>query len=152
MKKYLLILFAIYGFQSISAQSGYNSVNLTYGLSLDQSEEITIAYEFNYKYFNSWEIIFIGVRDRDINYEEFNFGLVFEPILLKHNDFMIHFRAGGTLGSNYDKVIFGPLAGFEASYYIMNRLQLIVQQSNYFTVNDNQRFRHALTGGIKFQF
>lgn len=152
MKRLLLLIIIVFGLKTTNAQSGYNSINLTYGLTSEEWEEISVAYEFNSKHLNSWELIFVGTRGLNKNYEEFQFGAVYEPLFLKKNDLLMHFRVGGLMGSNHKHFILGPTAGFELSYYIFDRFQIMLQQSNYFIINTDRQFRHSLSGGIKLQF
>lgn len=169
--KRLVLIISIFFLVSAYAQDGFKSINLGYGYDLKQRQQFFISFEKNYKYYNSWEAYFNLTREENIfsfenvtvngltyrnqkikTYEELKWGLAYKPLLLKHKDFLLNFRAGGFMGTNYDRIIFGPDLGFDAKMYITNFLLVGFIQSNQMVFNSNDKFRHSLFLNVAFQF
>jgi len=150
MKKFIIVIFLGLSFCSF-AQQGYHHINLSGGLTLNETQVYSVAFEFNGPYYNSWELILEGQTNIDWNEDLLQGGAVYEPLIFKNNNLLFNFRVGMLLGTNKHNFIMSGTGGFELSYSFAQYLSIMIQQNNYYIINIDNRFRHGVTLGLKFR-
>ena len=148
MKKILIICLSLSAYFSYS-QEGYNHVNLAYGYTTKGVQQFSVAFEFNNQYYNSWELIFEANRDLGVKEDIYQGGVVYEPLILKSNNFLFNFRAGFLMGSSSGDFLLSGVGGLELSYTFPGLFVIILQQNNQYIINIEDRFRVSMLFGVK---
>lgn len=148
MKNILILLLSLSAYFGYS-QEGYNHINLAYGYTTKEVQQFSVAFEFNNRYYNSWELIFEGNRDLDVNEDIYQGGIVYEPLIFKSNNFLFNFRAGFLMGSGSGDFLLSGVGGLELSYTFPGLLVIMLQQNNQYIINIEDRFRVSMLFGVK---
>lgn len=148
MKNILIIFLSLSVYFGYS-QEGYNHINLAYGYTTQSIQQFSVAFEFNNSYYNSWELIFEANRNLDLKEDIYQGGVVYEPLILKSNNFLFNFRAGFLMGSNTGNFLLSGVGGLELSYTFPGLFVIMLQQNNQYIINIEDRFRVSMLFGIK---
>jgi len=147
--KNILILFLSLSVYFGYSQEGYNHINLACGYTTQSIQQFSVAFEFNNSYYNSWEFIFEANRNLDLKEDIYQGGVVYEPLILKSNNFLFNFRAGFLMGSSSGDFLLSGVGGLELSYTFPGLFVIMLQQNNQYIINIEDRFRASMLFGVK---
>lgn len=166
MKKYLFTLIAAISMTASSfAQSHSNRISAGMGIMYPNSLDVTLSWESETKYHNSWEFFANANLKWDEcescghicpesfwnNYCTWGLGVAYKPCVYRARNSYGNVRFGASAGSNTNCFIGGFHIGYEQNYSLRNGWGLYWQAKCDMIIPDREDlFRTGLTVGIKF--
>ena len=145
------------------AQSNVNHLQLSVGALYERGFDVTLGYEHETKYHNSWEYFvnaYLKYEDDPEaghitkssfwnSYNTWMFGIAYKPCVVRHRNGHGNFRIGGMLGSNTKKVIGGGTIAYEHSYALRKGWEFFFQIRTDMVLGGRDFFRTGAALGFK---
>lgn len=148
----LPILLLMHGFGA-KAQSGYKYLDISGGFLTTPFKGLTstLSLDFASKYHDGFEVFAEAYRSRFHEPFKHNYtaGFVYKPLITRSKNTAFRFKIGSGFGSNSDKFIIAPQAGFELSQTLSGAFEIMLQQNNSYVFWDSQHWRSGFALGVK---
>ena len=145
MKNLLFIAFVLIIGKSY-AQSENTSFSARIGLSNNEAYNFNLNFDFETSYRNSFELFADYYSRPSLSYKDAQVGLVYKPIFFRQRNTALHFRVGGSVGTDFDKFIAAPQLGVEFNQAIAGGAAIVIANSNryLFFADKNLRWRSII--------
>lgn len=157
-----LILLALYSGR-VRAQSNVNHLQLGIGALYERGFDVTLAYEHETKYHNSWEYFANGYIKYDTdpnaghithdsfwkNYQSWLLGIAYKPCVVRGRNHHGNFRIGLMVGSDTHDFIGGGTIGYQHSYALRYGWEFFFQVKSDVVIHGKDLFRTGVGLGIK---
>lgn len=151
MKKlFFIFLFSVAAIGSVKAQRGYKHIALNAGYVYDQAYQFTLAFDFSKKYYNAHSLALKYYRQNE--YENMLAGYNYKPVLLREKNTTVRWIFGVYAGTDLNKFVVSPNAGFEILQSLSPGLDLVFSNDNgyYFFSDKSSRWRMSANLGVRF--
>jgi hypothetical protein len=153
MKKALFIALSIFLLgTNVKAQNGTKFLSLRGGYFFNDAFSTTLSLDISTKYFNQNEIFAEYYQKyEEVKTKSVMGGFVLKPVFWRNVNTAVRLRMGAGVGSNTEKFILAPQAGFEFAQSIGNGFDFLIINRNQYILFGNlaERWRFGLEAGIR---
>ncbi|MEB2786531.1 hypothetical protein [Algoriphagus persicinus] len=152
MKKGLILLPLFLLVCSAHAQNGNLFLSFKGGYGVRKIAFMGFSFDYSTKYNAQNEIFADFQSDNENNYHTVLAGFGIKPILVRSANSAIRLLFGGSVGSDFERFIAAPHAGFELSQTLKTRIDLFIGNKNQVLlwVPRSKRWRFIAFGGVRF--
>ncbi len=161
----LFMVMMAFGCQQAQAQSGSNVNHLQFSVAAlyERGFDVTLGYDHETKYHNSWEYFVNGYIKYDEdpeaghitkqsfwnNYRAWLLGIAYKPCIVRHRNGHGNFRFGLMGGSDTHRFIGGATVGYEHSYALRRGWEFFFQVKSDIVIRGEDLFRTGVALGFK---
>ena len=146
-----------------NAQNRSGRLSLGTGLLYERGMDITLAYEYETKYHNSWEFFANAYLKWDEcpecnhicpqsfwnNYNSYRFGVAYKPCVIRGRNHHGNLRLGASAGSDTKRFLGGFHLGYEHNYVFRGGWRLFAQVKSDLIIKGEDLFRTGVVLGVK---
>lgn len=158
--KFSLLILAVLTVIIIQAQTGYQQLQVSGGVSASNASLVSIQFERA-----NTHKIHLGLLIQALSYKPGKFqhypirdsarfisaGLYLKKDMYSTKNFCSSIYLGGAIGTNTHNLIFYPLGGLEQGLFVCPKIQLFISESAFYLRSSNvsETFQPVLQMGIK---
>ncbi len=133
------------------AQDGVKHLFFRGGATYKLAGQASVGFDFPSKYHSAYELALSYYRTSE-DYENVLIGLNYKPVIVRNKNTNFRFRLGTYLGTDFDKFVAAPNAGFEWIVSVSGKVDLMFANNNgfYFWGKNDRRWRVGAEFGLRF--
>lgn len=162
-KAMLLLVCAMATIPQVKAQQNSGRVSVGIGCLYERGLDLTLSYEHETKYHNTWEYFANGYIKWDDcvscghvcpesfwdNYRSYSFGFAYKPCVARGRNHQGNMRIGASAGSDTHDFLGGIHLGYEHSYTLRHGWKLFWQVKTDVIIKGEDLFRTGIVLGVK---
>lgn len=152
MKKLLIIIPLLILIMPANAQNGNLFLSFKGGYGIKKVQDFGFSFDYSGKYYSQKEI-FLGFQENgESKYQTVLGGFGIKPVLARSTNTAFRLLFGISIGSDFEKFIAAPHAGFELSQTLKPRIDLFIGNKNQVLLwaPNAERWRFMAFGGLRF--
>ena len=152
MKKLLILLPLFLLVFSAHAQNGNLFLSFKGGYGVNRIPYMGFSFDYNTKYYAQNGIFADFTSDDENGYQTMLAGFGIKPVVARSTNLTFRLLFGAAIGSDFERFIAAPHAGFELSQTLKPRIDLFIGNKNQVLLwaPSSQRWRFTAFGGIRF--
>lgn len=149
--------------QTSHAQNNTDRISLGAGLLYERGMDLTLSYEHEMNYHNSWEYfgnVYLKWDDCPScghicpesfwnNYRSYGFGIAYKPCVTRSRNNYGNLRIGASAGSDTNEFLGSIHLGYQHNYALRGGWQLFWQVKTDVVINGEDLFRTGIVLGFK---
>jgi hypothetical protein len=152
MKKLLILLPLFLLVFSAHAQNGNLFLSFKGGYGVNRIPYAGFSFDYSTKYYAQNEIFADFTTDNENSYQTVLVGFGIKPVIARSTNTTLRLLFGAAIGSDFERFIAAPHAGFELSQTLKSRIDLFIGNRNQVLLwaPSSQRWRFTVFGGVRF--